>query len=151
MTLSYGKVFALLALCAGNSPVTGEFPSQRPVTRSFYVSLISVLNKRLSKLSGGWWFETQLRSLWRHCNGEHFISLLFSGPLSMENHHFCKELFFINWWQAIIQINDIPDHWRVSAQDWEFIQTKEYLISKYPTEYFVSIAMFILVYFHTYI
>ena len=26
---------ALLALCAGNSPVTGEFPTQRPVTRSF--------------------------------------------------------------------------------------------------------------------
>ena len=31
---------ALLALCAGNSPVTGEFPSQRSVTRSFDVSLI---------------------------------------------------------------------------------------------------------------
>ena len=28
---------ALLALCAGNSPVTGEFPSQMPVTRSFDV------------------------------------------------------------------------------------------------------------------
>ena len=28
---------ALLALCEGNSPVTGEFPSQRPVTRSFDV------------------------------------------------------------------------------------------------------------------
>ena len=26
---------ALLALCAGNSPVTGEFPPQRPVTQSF--------------------------------------------------------------------------------------------------------------------
>ena len=26
---------ALLALCEGNSPVTGEFPSQRPVTLSF--------------------------------------------------------------------------------------------------------------------
>ena len=26
---------ALLTLCAGNSSVTGEFPSQRPVTRSF--------------------------------------------------------------------------------------------------------------------
>ena len=25
---------ALLAICAGNSPVTGEFPAQRPVTRS---------------------------------------------------------------------------------------------------------------------
>ena len=31
---------ALLAICAGNSPVTGEFPSQRPVTRSFDFSLI---------------------------------------------------------------------------------------------------------------
>ena len=26
---------ALLAFCVGNSPVTGEFPTQRPVTRSF--------------------------------------------------------------------------------------------------------------------
>ena len=25
---------ALLAICAGNSPWTGEFPAQRPVTRS---------------------------------------------------------------------------------------------------------------------
>ena len=31
---------ALLAICAGNSPVTGEFPAQRPVTRSFDISLI---------------------------------------------------------------------------------------------------------------
>ena len=28
---------ALLVFCAGNSPVTGEFPTQRPVTRSFGV------------------------------------------------------------------------------------------------------------------
>ena len=28
---------ALLTLCAGNSPVTGEFPAQRPVTQSFDV------------------------------------------------------------------------------------------------------------------
>ena len=40
---------ALLALCAGNSPVTGEFPSERPETRSFDVSLICALNKRWSK------------------------------------------------------------------------------------------------------
>ena len=37
---------ALLALCTGNSPVTGEFPSQRPVTRSFDVFFD--LRKRLS-------------------------------------------------------------------------------------------------------
>ena len=29
--------YALLALCAGDSPVTGEFPTQRPVTQSFDV------------------------------------------------------------------------------------------------------------------
>ena len=39
---------ALLALCAGNSPVTGEFPSQRPVTRSFDAFFALCLNKRLS-------------------------------------------------------------------------------------------------------
>ena len=32
----------LLAICAGNSPVSGEFPAQRPVTWDFDVSLICV-------------------------------------------------------------------------------------------------------------
>ena len=59
---------ALLALCAGNPPITGEFPSQKPVTRSFDVFFDLRLNKRLSKQSLGWWFETPSRSLWRHCN-----------------------------------------------------------------------------------
>ena len=59
---------ALLAVCAGNSPVTGEFPSQRPVTWSLMFSLICALNKRFSKQSWGWWFETSSRALWRHCN-----------------------------------------------------------------------------------
>ena len=64
---------ALLALCAGNSSVTGEFPSQRPVTQSFDVFFDLRLNKRLSKQSWGWWFETPPRSLWRHCNGVYII------------------------------------------------------------------------------
>ena len=59
---------ALLTLCAGNSPVTSEFPAQRPVTRSFGVFFHLHL-KRLSKQSWGWWFETLSRPLWRHCNG----------------------------------------------------------------------------------
>ena len=60
---------ALLALCAGNSPITGEFPTERPVMRSFDVFFDLRLNKRLSKQRRGWWFETSLWSLWRHCNG----------------------------------------------------------------------------------
>ena len=58
----------LLAICAGNSPVPGEFPAQRPVTRSFDVFFDLRLNKRLRKQSWGWWFETLSRPLWRHCN-----------------------------------------------------------------------------------
>ena len=41
----------------GNSPVTGEFPSQRPVTCSLYVFFDLCLNKRLSKQSRRRWFE----------------------------------------------------------------------------------------------
>ena len=37
---------ALLAICAGNSPVPGEFPTQRPVTRSFDVFFDLRLNKQ---------------------------------------------------------------------------------------------------------
>ena len=59
---------ALLAPCAENSPVTGEFHAQRPVTRSFDILFDLRLNKRLSKQSWGWWFETLSRPLWRHSN-----------------------------------------------------------------------------------
>ena len=60
---------AFLAICAGNSPVTREFPAQRPVTRNFDVFFDLCLNKRLSKQSRGWWFETLSRPLWPRCNG----------------------------------------------------------------------------------
>ena len=59
---------ALLAIWAGNSPVPGEFPAQRPATRRFNVFFDLRLNKRLSKQSWGWWFETLSRPLWRHSN-----------------------------------------------------------------------------------
>ena len=59
---------ALLALCEGNSLVPVEFPTQRPVTRSFDVFFDLGLNKRLSKQLWGWWFETHSPSLWRRCN-----------------------------------------------------------------------------------
>ena len=59
---------ALLAICAGNSPVLGEFPTQKPVTRSFDVFFDLRLNKRLGKQWWGWWFETLSRPLWRHRN-----------------------------------------------------------------------------------
>ena len=59
---------ALLACCAGNSPVTGEFLAQRHVTRSFDVFFVLRLNRQLSKQWRRWWFEMLPRSLCRHCN-----------------------------------------------------------------------------------
>ena len=73
--------FALLALCAWNLPGTGEFPSQRPVTRSFDVLFDLPLNKCLSKQSCGWWFETPSRPLWRHCTVTNWGSRLSCGWL----------------------------------------------------------------------
>ena len=45
-------ISALLAICAGNSPATDEFPIQRTVTRSFDVFFDLLLNKWLSNQ---WW------------------------------------------------------------------------------------------------
>ena len=56
MTLTHDDVIewkpsAIQALCAENSPLTGEFPTQRPVTRSFHVFFDLRLHERLSKKS----------------------------------------------------------------------------------------------------
>ena len=40
---------ALLTFCAANSPVTGKFPTQRPVTQSFDIFFDLCLNNGLSK------------------------------------------------------------------------------------------------------
>ena len=49
--------FALLAICAVNSPVHGEFPTQRPVMRSFDVFFDLRPNKRLSRQWWGWFLR----------------------------------------------------------------------------------------------
>ena len=83
---------ALLAICAGNSPVPGEFPTQRPVTRSFDVYFDLRPNKRLSKQSWGWWFVTQSRPLWRHrndleCVNETYVNVR-AGCLTAPSHQY---------------------------------------------------------------
>ena len=79
---------ALLAICAGNSPVPGEFPAQRPVTRSFDVFFDLRLNKQLSKHSLGWWFETLSHALWRQChvvsNGQYWHKMTSRKKLLVE-------------------------------------------------------------------
>ena len=72
---------ALLAICAGNSPVPGEIPAQRLVTESFDVFFDLRMNKRLSKQSWGWW----LRRYSAHYDvivmyGIHIVKKDFSRP-----------------------------------------------------------------------
>ena len=65
-------IFSLLQYlknkCAENSLVTGELPSQRPMTRNFHIFFDLRRNKLLSEQLWRRWFETPLRSFWRHCN-----------------------------------------------------------------------------------
>ena len=48
------------------SPV--DSPHKGQWSGALKVSLICTVNKRLSKQSWGWWFETPSRWLWHHCN-----------------------------------------------------------------------------------
>ena len=76
-------VSALLAFCTGNSPVTGECPTQRPVTQSFGVFFDLRLNKRLGKQSCSWRYERPLCPLWRHCNVEAHLYHYVDGAADM--------------------------------------------------------------------
>ena len=74
---------ALLVLCEENPPVTGGFPSLRPVTRSFGVLLDLRLKKRMSKLSRPRWFPMPSRPLWRHCNGNVAVQQCCAGSVKI--------------------------------------------------------------------
>ena len=68
MTSSNGNIFRVTGPLCGEFIGSGELPAKRPVTRSFDVFFDLRLNKRVSKQSWGWWFETPSWSLWRQCN-----------------------------------------------------------------------------------
>ena len=130
---------ALLAICAGNSPVPGEFRAQRPVTRSFDVFFDLRLNKRLSKQSWGWWFETLSRPLWRHrtdvqkyqstwamSHNQSYIIIFnaLSEDYTKESHH-----FVVSWcdiydklsWNQIYSLHKVNEKWNYNKVIWRSI------------------------------
>ena len=69
MTPSNGNIFLVTGHLCG--PFTGHRWIPRTTASDvlgFDVFFDLRMNKRLSKQSRGWWFETLLGSLWRHCN-----------------------------------------------------------------------------------
>ena len=89
-------LFTLLAICAGNSPVTGEFPAQKPVTRSCDVFFDLRLNTR-------WVNNGEAGALRRHLahydvivmiHREGSTNQLFVHPLAIVLGLFCACQFF---------------------------------------------------------
>ena len=64
---------ALLGFCVGNSPVIGVFPSQRPVTRSFDISLICAW-------INGWVNDRDVGDLRRHRANYDVIVMILRYP-----------------------------------------------------------------------
>ena len=105
---------ALMALCEGNSPVTGEFPSQRPVMRSFDVFFDLCLSKCLSKQSKCRWYEVPLLYVdLSYPNGTDWHSCLLEFPITAPFLHnallwgsskeLLNEINFIWWAHGIPQ------------------------------------------------
>ena len=93
MTSSNGTIFRLTGPLCGEFTSPGEFPTQRPATRSFDVFFDLRLNKQLSEQPWGWWFETPPWSLWRQCNASakcqqwNYILQWVHSVLSKEHDH----------------------------------------------------------------
>ena len=68
MTSSNGNIFHVIGHLCGVFTGHRWSPAQRPVTQSFGVFFDMCLNKRLSKQSWCWWFETPSPPWWRHNN-----------------------------------------------------------------------------------
>ena len=119
---------ALLAICAGNSPVTGEFPAQRPVTRSSDVFFDLHINKLLSKQWWGWWLRRHRAHYDVTVMGRgitHFsrkgnqwnknITLSMKSSISAFGGRYIKPTMLLSFngnWHFLISIKPIPDaHW----------------------------------------
>ena len=85
VTSSNGNIFRVTGYLCGE--FTGEFPSQRPVTQSFDVFFYLRLNKRLSKQSRRWWFETPSR----HHDIEFSVNIHFKYRSPMLDQPIAKE------------------------------------------------------------
>ena len=69
MTTSNGNDYRVTGPLWQETTVHRWIPLTKPGMRSFGI-FFDLRNKRLSKQSGRRWFDTPLRSLWRHCNGQ---------------------------------------------------------------------------------
>ena len=68
VTSSNGNIFRVTGHLCGEFTGLRWIPRTKASDAELWCFLWSVPDKRLSKQSWGWWFETQSGSLWRHSN-----------------------------------------------------------------------------------
>ena len=107
MTSSNGNIFRVTGPLCGEFTGPGEFPTQRPVTRSFHVFFDLRLNKRLSKQSWGWWFETLSCPLWRHGNVHRFQSVLVKVVVCSDIWVIAVKLWCVYLWSRSVDIHNL--------------------------------------------
>ena len=95
-----GTFSASLAICAGKSPVTGEFPAQRPVTWSFDVFLICTrIHGRVNNGEAGDLRRHRtdnnvtVMSFWRNCRQSYEISVLAVPELPVQPVTECNKTY----------------------------------------------------------
>ena len=121
MTSSNGNIFRVTGPLCWQFTGPGDFPTQRPVTRSFDVFFDLRLNKRLSKQPWGWWFEMLSCPLWRYRNALY----QFIFRLKRTNCHACgvtvtPQLLRSMWWLAIkpappFRLHRLRQQWSVNC------------------------------------
>ena len=70
MTSSNGNIFRVTGHLCGESTGPRWIPRTKASDAELWCFFNLCLNKRLSKQSWGWWFETLSRPLWRHRNDQ---------------------------------------------------------------------------------
>ena len=105
VTSSNGNIFRVTGPLCGEFTGPGEFPAQRPVTRSFDVVFDLRLNTQLSKQPWGWWFETPSWSLWRHFN-----DLIASG-ITLYKHIYQGIIRGLVWYMLYGPCMIVPRKW----------------------------------------
>ena len=117
MTSWNGNIFRVTGHLCGELIGPRWIPTQRPVTRSFDVVFDLRLNKRLSKQSKGWWFETPSRPIWHHrnvfheCSG-HILAVIMRalrGWGTQQKHYLRKHCTFVwkrcFYWQSLFRLS----------------------------------------------
>ena len=117
VTSSNGNIFHVTGLFEGNSPVTGEYPSQKPVTLIFDVFFDRRLDKRLSKWSRRRWLETPSRPLWRPCDVPWPVLDKMKWNRGLNNHIYTV---FCVWCNYSCMHHDDVIKWKHFPRSWPF-------------------------------